>query len=347
MRKVLLIAFLVAFAGQVKSQMDFTLSQFYHAPTQFNPAATGIYYGSYRFSAHHRIQWASISEPFTTTAASFDMPLFNELIGNDFIAVGVNAYQDEAGLSFFKSTRGNLNLNYGKSFDPKEEHFISMGLGFGFGQRTIDYSSLAWDRQWDITGYNLGLPNFEPGSASESVDYIDMIWGAHYFYSDHEEWQANGGFSIDHLNTPDISFYDDGVRMKRAFTFHGGFEYHSHSDKVAIAPRLFYRQQGELSTLIFGSRFDFLLREAGKITGKIKEVTFELGAYYRWRDALIPMMGFNFGGWTVAATYDFNISTLTPGTKGLGGPELFLSYKGGYKTGLKERHSNDRFDRIH
>ena len=169
MRKVLLIAFLVAFAGQVKSQMDFTLSQFYHAPTQFNPAATGIYYGSYRFSAHHRIQWASISEPFTTTAASFDMPLFNELIGNDFIAVGVNAYQDEAGLSFFKSTRGNLNLNYGKSFDPKEEHFISMGLGFGFGQRTIDYSSLAWDRQWDITGYNLGLPNFEPGSASESV----------------------------------------------------------------------------------------------------------------------------------------------------------------------------------
>lgn len=347
MRKLLTIVSLVLFAMTTKAQMDFSLSQFYHAPTQFNPGAVGVYYGSFRVNMHHRIQWANISDPFTTTAASLDMPLFSDLAGADFIGIGVNAYQDEAGLSAFTSTKANINLNYGKSFDPKEEHFISMGLGVGLGQRSIDYSSLAWDRQWDITGYDLNLPTFEPSVAGDAVEYVDVTWGTHYFYSDHETWQANGGFAIGHLNTPDISFYGEGMRLDRSYRVHGGFEYHSHADKVAIAPRFFYMQQGEFSTLTLGSRFDFLLREAGKVTGKMKEITFELGAYYRWRDALIPMMGFNFGGITFAASYDFNISGLTPYTQGLGGPEIFLSYRGGYKTGLKEKHSNDRFDRIH
>ncbi len=347
MRRLLVILTLTLSGLQAMSQTDFSLSQFYHQETQFNPATVGIYYGSYRFQATHRIQWASLSEPFTTTAAAFDMPLFSELTGNDFFGVGVNAYQDEAGLSVFKQTKGNINLNYGKSVDPRDQHFVSMGIGVGFGQRTIDYGSLAWDRQWDITGYNLNLPNFEPGSAGDATDYVDLNWGAHYFFSDHEEWQGQLGFAINHLNTPDVSFYGDNVRLDRTYIAHGSFEYHSHSDAVAISPKFFYMQQGEFSTLTVGSEFDFLLREAGKITGKIKEVTLELGAYYRWRDALIPMLGFNFGGITFAASYDFNISGLTPYTTGLGGPEIFIRYKGGYKTGLREKHSNDRFDRIH
>jgi len=347
MKRIHIFLSLMLLSVCAMSQMDFSLSQFYHATTQYNPASIGIYYGSYRFTANHRIQWASVSEPYTTTAASFDMPLFSELTGNDFFAVGLNAYQDEAGLSVFNSTKGNINLNYGKSLDPKEQHFASMGLAVGFGQRSIDYSSLAWDRQWDVTGFNLDLPNYEPGSAGNSVDYIDVGWGLHYFYSDHEEWQAQGGFAINHLNTPDISFYNDGVKMDRSYYLHGSLEYHSHTDGVAISPKFFYLQQGAFSTLTVGTEFDFLLRQAGKITGKIKEVTFEMGTYYRWRDALIPMMGFNFGGITVAASYDFVISGLTSATGGLGGPELFLRYTGGYKTGLKEKHSNDRFDRIH
>lgn len=341
---MIIALFFPLYAG---AQQGIQLSQFWNAPTQFNPANAGIFYGNFRASAAHRIQWASLSEAITTSAASIDMPLLSDLTGNDLFGVGVNVYQDEGGNSVFKTLKANLNLNYGKSFDPKEEHFFSAGFAVGYGQRSIDYNSLNWDRQWTITGFSQNLPTFESSSASDNVDFVDMTGGIHYFYSDHTAWQMHAGFAIGHLNRPEVGFYGDGEKLLRKYTVMWQAEYHSHEDRVAISPKFFYMRQGNLSTAVFGAELDFLLSEAGKILGKTKEVTFETGIFYRWMDSFYPMLGVNFAGYTIAATYDINVSPLTQQTRGLAGPEIHLIYKGGYKKGLKERHSNDRFDRIH
>ena len=345
MRKILLVLALCA-PTVLLAQQDIHLSQFWNAPLQYNPATAGIFYGNFRMSATHRIQWGSLSDPYVTTAASIDLPLLSDLTGNDLFGVGLNVYQDEAGNSAFKTLKGNLSLNYGKSFDATESHFISAGFAVGYGQRTIDYSNLNWGRQWNITDFDPGLPTFESSSAAASVDYLDMTGGLHYFYSDHQAWQMHAGLALGHLNRPEVGFYG-GEKLLRKYIFTWQAEYHSHKDRVAVSPKLFYMRQGDLVTAVFGAEFDFLLSEAGKILGKTKEVTFETGVFYRWKDSFYPMMGVNLGGYTIAVTYDITLSSLTDQNKALGGPEIFLSYKGGYKRGLKERHSNDRFDRIH
>ncbi len=346
MRRILYA--LILCPALVAAQQDIQFTQFHNAPIRLNPATAGVFYGSFRASAAHRIQWHSMTQNITSSNFSFDMPLLSELTGQDLFGVGINVGQDEAGSSAFKSLTANINLNYGKAFDRDEKHFISFGMMGGYGQREINYDALNWGKQWDVTGYNQSLPSFEPANPSTNMNFVDVASGLHYFYSDHQAWQTQLGFVVGHLNRPQIGFYEgEDLKLDRKYTFHGSAEYHSHSNKVAISPKILWVQHGELRSITLGSEFDFLVSEAGKILGKTKEVTIELALFYRWKDALSPMLGFNLAGWTIASSYDFTVSSLTPTTSGLGGPEFHVIYKGGYKKGLKERHSNDRFDRIH
>ena len=53
-----------------------------------------------------------------------------------------------------------------------------------------------------------------------------------------------------------------------------------------------------------------------------------LGAFYRWNDALIPILKLDYNPFSVAFSYDVNISPLKLSSYGRGGFELSVTYIG-------------------
>src|SRR3546814_4214408 len=48
------------------------LSQYYSSPLFLNPALTGMFNGEFRISGNQKTQWGSITNPYSTSVASFD-----------------------------------------------------------------------------------------------------------------------------------------------------------------------------------------------------------------------------------------------------------------------------------
>jgi hypothetical protein len=56
--------------------------------------------------------------------------------------------------------------------------------------------------------------------------------------------------------------------------------------------------------------------------------TIHAGAFMRWNDAIIPVVKLDYNPFSVAVSYDVNISKLKPSSYGRGGFEISVSYIG-------------------
>ena len=172
MKKVILIVggFLIV-GGNVFSQ-DLHFSQYNENPSLLNPALTGSSYVM-RASVIYKDQWRSVTVPYKTFGASFDMKFkasnwdkvdpfktrtfkksFNRLSG------GLSFYSDKAG-------DGNMgtnlvNLSFATFIKGGEHSSFSLGLQGSGVQKTIDYSKLIFSNQYNgSTGYDQTIANGE------------------------------------------------------------------------------------------------------------------------------------------------------------------------------------------
>lgn len=349
MRKLLLLSITILLSWISNSQEDVHFSQFFNATPIFNPATSGVFHGTLRLNSHYRQQWITATNtPYTTMAASLDLPILTDITEHDMFAIGVYGIKDDAGITQTSTTNAGLNLNFGKSFDPGENNFFSLGFKVNYGQKAMSYDG-NWGGQWN---WKLAQPNFDPTIPGEyagavSKSYFAIGAGFNYFYSNHENIRSNLGVAMNNINRPKVNYLNDEFPIATSMYFHGDIEIHSHADNFAVIPRAIFYTQGRQRYLILGTAFDFVFKEAGKHTGFTKELTMEFGGYFRWKDAFIVQTQFNWAGFGFGASYDINISKLNQATGTVGGFEVFLNYKLGYKRGLRDGHSNDRFDSIH
>ena len=71
------IALLLFFFAATQAQ-DIHFSQFYASPLTLNPALSGFHDGTFRVAGIYRNQWRSVTTPFQTYGASFDMRLLQK-----------------------------------------------------------------------------------------------------------------------------------------------------------------------------------------------------------------------------------------------------------------------------
>ena len=84
----------LALSTQTVQAQDVHFTQFDATPMIVNPAFTGAFNGSWRASGIYRNQWRSVTVPFVTYAASFDAPILQDLTVDDYLAAGVQLYND-------------------------------------------------------------------------------------------------------------------------------------------------------------------------------------------------------------------------------------------------------------
>lgn len=348
--KLLSLTLVVLLLSQDMRAQDPRFSQYAASPLTLNPAMTGVFNGNYRVSAIYRSQWRSIlngeSVPlFRTFSASYDMRFGGIGQLGDAFGLGVVFLTDKAGEAEYGTNQVTLSLAYHKSVSRKQNQFISLGFQAGFANRGLNYNNLRFGDQFDGEGFN---PNLQTGEVigDDNFWYYDINVGLFYYWvnpnsSNKGRTNAYAGFSINHLNRPNQSFYEgQDANLYMKYTANIGAQFPLGRDsRVDLLPQAMILMQGPAFETNMGAYVKIFFQQ-----NKPNENAFYIGPFYRivgrdnvtddggiTSEALIIAARIDYSTFTMGLSYDMNFSELTDATNTRGGFEISLQHVGSFK----------------
>ncbi len=311
-----------ALTNQMNAQ-DIHFSMFYASPLNLNPALTGANDGTYRVAGIYRNQWRSISTPFVTYSASFDIKLLQTKLPNDIFGVGALFVGDKSGDGKLSMNSGMVSAAFHKGLDKNHRHFLGLGIQLGYTQKSLKWQQLAFPNQFSGGDFNLTIPNGE-NFGKPNLGYFDMQAGLLH-QSTFNDWAAMmTGFTVYHLVQPKESFLGDkSVKLPMRFSVHEGLRFKALKN-FYITPNFIFQYQNKAKEINFGTGFEYHI-PAGKSTAVVS-----LGGWFRATglDAGIISAGVEYYNVRALFAYDINSSSLQPATDGRGGFELAILYTG-------------------
>ena len=314
---IILTGLIFCFNEQLVGQ-DLHFSQFYEAPLLRNPALAGLFEGDVRVQGIHRSQWNSISYPFQTSSINAEYK-FHLGSGEDFMTFGGQVMYDKAGTVQLKTVQMLPALTFHKALSQKRNTYLSVGFMGGMVSRGLDRSRVTTNSQYDGFYFNGALPDGETFIGTYS--YLDMSVGMSFNTALGSDEQHNffAGVAYHHFNKPVSSFYKNVTHLPK-YVFSGGlklnFDEYSyltlHGDLVFQTP---FRQA------IAGAIYSKRLGDASE-----SNYTVHAGMFYRYNDALIPVLKLDVQKISVGFSYDINTSSLATASRNRGGFEISLSY---------------------
>lgn len=303
-------------SGMVMSQ-DIHFSQYYMNPIYLNPALTGNFDGDLRFTGNQRSQWRSVSRPYNTLALSAESK-------EEFILPSmfhsVNFFHDVAGDGNYRTTEFNLATSYQIFLDKDSVHSIQPGIQLGVNHRSIDFSKLNFDNQFNGYYYDPTLPTGETfGNARRTG--INLNVGAIYAWRPAHRKEIVAGIGLFNIPQMKQSLYgDDLIKRDRRVVFHakGIYEMNFEWD---LQPGLFMQFQGDYKEIVFGSNARYIIKDKqGEFLAPYG------GVWFRNRDAAYMVVGMYYNNWVAGISYDFNVSKLLPASNVRGALEFSVQY---------------------
>lgn len=319
-----LLLAIVAFSGSLKAQ-DPHFSQFYLSPLGLNPALTGMFNNDYRVVANYRSQWGSVTVPYQTMSLSADGGFLKKQLGGDFVGGGLYILNDQAGDGNFRNTQLSLNGAYHKSLNYENTSFLTAGVQLGMVQRSLDFTKLFFDNQFDGDNINVGLPSGETNLNTNTQTFFDVGAGLNWtLVNDKNSFYL--GAAAFHLLQPANTFLRNAREvMPRKFTFSGGAEL-AVGEKFAILPQAVAMIQGPSSQFYLGGMLKYKLGEQRSYKN-VSNNAVSFGAIYRVGDAAVPMLRLDLNNFTLGLSYDVNVSSLVRASSNQGGPEVAIQYR--------------------
>lgn len=302
---------------------DIHFSQFFEAPLLRNPSLAGIFTGDIRVQGVYRDQWNSFTNAYRSGSfnVEYKVPIGKS---NDFVTAGLQILYDKAGTAGLTATHVLPAINYHKSLSNEKVMYLSVGFMGGVVQKRIDRSKITTNSQFDGSAYN---PSLADGESFINPGYTaaDGSFGASFnttFGTDQKHSMFVGG-AYHHVNRPRNSFYLSAeAALHPKYVFSGGVKL-AIDEYTSFTLQSDYSQQGNFSELIGGALYSFKVGEP-----ESSLYTLHAGAFLRWKDALIPVLKIDYHPFSVAISYDVNVSQLKTGSQGRGGFELSVSYIG-------------------
>ncbi|HXH17970.1 MAG TPA: PorP/SprF family type IX secretion system membrane protein [Chitinophagales bacterium] len=325
MKKACLLLAGIVTASVAVSQ-DIHFSQFYASPLTLNPAITGRMNGDYRLAAIYRGQWKSVTSdpsftPYATPAASFDIPFIFGKKRNQALGAGILLVNDITNNKRLNTLHALVSVSYIKVLDNNFNHQLSIGLQGGIQQSSIKTSEFVFESQLTTPGNPLADPI---ANANDSKTIPDINAGVLYSGRVIKKLTLFTGFSLFHIGEPNQSFFNNGEsKLPMRYVVHGGLDW-GITGRLSLLPGVIFMAQEEAREINFGTNLGI---EVSEKPGK--EATLYAGGWYRWDDAVIPMLGVELlKRFRVGLSYDVNISSLSDATNSKGGFEVSLIYVG-------------------
>lgn len=317
---------------------DVHFSQFWQAPGVRNPALISLAKGDVQATALYRNQWGSVGNAFSTALmqASYRMPFRVGNGNNDYLSFGLAAYSDRAGSLGLRTSAAYPAVTYNKNLGGERRSYLAVGLTGGYLQRSFDASKMTVDNQWVSNAYvasaatreNITNPTLQAWDVGVGVAYSSAIGtdNQHVMYA---------GVSAYNLTRPKWNFKESDPSVNRPTRFNAnlGFGF-SIPEGWRIEAQANFIKQGPATELMLGA-----IGSWQRDPSRFSDAAFSFGAgvYYRYQDALIPMVRVTYRTLTLTTTYDLNVSTLRAATQLRGGYEMSLTYSGLFSNSSSDR----------
>jgi len=210
---------------------------------------------------------------------------------------------------------------------------IKLGFNVGWANKQINTANLKFPDQFDGKFFDNKIPTGVVLDRN-NISYLDVNVGMNYAYFPTENIYLNGGFSAQHVNRPNESFFesstpDADIRVPMRYTgfLNGSFKL---NDQWIINPNIYYSRQTTLSELVGGINAHYNLSGDG-------EAILIGGIYYRHKEAIIPMLGIGLKDYQFAFTYDATMSSLKTYNNTRGAFEFSL-----IKEGVFDQYNGNR-----
>lgn len=297
---------------------DIHFSQFFETPLLRNPALGGIFTGDVRVQMVYRDQWRAVTEGYKTGSLNgeYKLPVGK---GNDFVTVGGQVLFDRAGTAALTQTSIMPALNYHKSLSDEFNRYLSLGFMGGVVNRHFDKSKITTDNTYNngTDGEINVIPNYTYLDAGVGMSYNSNLT------SDPED-NYYLGIAYHHFTKPRNSFFrDPTIPLNPKWVASAGFRF-GVNEYSYLTIQADHSIQAKYTETIVGTMYGLKI---GELVDDPKYVIHG-GVFYRWADALIPVIKLDYKPFSVAFSYDANISKLKTASNGRGGFELSVSYIG-------------------
>lgn len=325
-----MITCLGIFCALQSAGQDVHFTQFFTNPILINPAQTGNYNGNYRIGFNAKMQWpwaiAQRTYNYHTEAPYIDFSFLENKLRRGWMGIGAVFLNDEAGDGLLTYRRFGLSYAYHQSFDRHDKYVLSAGIIANYIIRSVDYSKLYFNNQWvDDEGFDLSINPAEPYQR-QTFGMFDLGAGIQFSAQVHKQLKLHLGFSMLHINMPKHSFYNNNERLGIRHNLQAGAVWQL-SDRWSTQADFNFSYQKKAMEILFGAMAGY---SPGKIKNGIPFHTVYAGLYYRTKDAISPVVGYQISRLRILLNYDVVLSKLLVPGKGNGGPEVSLVYIGSW-----------------
>ena len=332
MRKFWFLLLLIFFCVQGEAQ-DINFSQYQEIPILRNPSLTGIFNGDIRVIGGYRNQWVSVPVNYQTTAGSVE---FKKNVGySSFWSFGFQFTNDAAGDGRLGKSQFLPVFAYHQLLNEDYNLFLSGGIIGGQVTQRFDPTRLRFGDQFVGGAYSATNPTNATFS-NTSINYRDVAVGLSLSgEGGYYNYKYNIGASYFHFNDPKVAFSAlNDIRLNRKFAINGSiaFTTSDYGDRIVLNGDYF--TQGGSRMFQGGVLYrKMIFEEYGEENEAIS-----FGCFYRWNDALVPLLKYQHESWTVGLSYDVNVSKLARASRTVGAFELTLSYKDFFNIYNSERN---------
>ena len=271
---------------------DPTFTQFYANPLYLNPAFAGSH-GCPRFALNYRNEWPQLSGNYVTYSASYDQ-FFKNISGG----FGILATHDQQGQGTINTSMLGLIYSYHLQLGRKWK--MMFGARASWYQKSLDWDKLTFGDMIDPRrGFIYATGDVPRGGSRGFFDASAgmLVFNKHFF----------AGAAWHHMNRPNESMIIGDSPLPWRFTGHAGAEIQlgkksKYSNGTSIMPNVIYQYQNGFQELSVGTY--------------VKYGSFNVGAWYRNRDAFILTIGINTGKFKLGYSYDVTVSKLNNGVSG-------------------------------
>lgn len=310
MKKIVYISFL--FFCLITKGQDGQFSQYFSSPALINPAIVGVI-PELEFSSNYKSGGNESSGTFVELIqASLSYPLrTKDIAEKQFGGVGATFFRENRGFrGIYQSQKFLLTGAYTLKISEFNNQYISFGLQGGIVQTGLSDENILWGSQFNrylSEGYDRSLP-------SENLDGQNVYYPTFNFGMVFTAYDNNNifvrdrsftfGISADNLNRPVTGSNENGeIRKQILFKAFG-------SGKVELSPR-FYLYPSFLGTYIGNSYQVNAGTYLTTLVNSVKSRTsilIHIGSWYRLKDSVILLGGFQVNQIRISGSYDLNTS---------------------------------------
>ena len=308
------------------SAQSYHFSQFFSTPLLTNPAHTGFTDGAYRVASNFRSQGTANGNNFFTGYVSGDLSVLGKhLTAGHKAGVGIFVMNEQALGGAIQANSIGVSAAYNVGFDSYGEQSLGVGVQATYNQRRLDYNKLKFENQFGPGGYDPSLAVGEPLDFN-SRQAFDVNAGVLYNISLFDKIFFVGASAYNILGHGD-NIWADEFKMPRRFSFQTSAQFFL-GESGKLYSSLTSMHQAGASELTVGAAYGLQVTEGDKneLIG---------GVWYRYKDAVIPYVGYQRGELQFGFSYDYTVSGMQTATQVRNGMEMTLLYKPNDKKELK------------